>query len=106
VGGDAQIGDIDAPIIPEIPLIIAAAAALPGLMGRSARSAAALNGLLAAGEGDSPDGGGSSSSTDGIVRAIAIAFLQSWSCLWQRFPFRTYSTAVDGGYQNHQKMMI
>ena len=66
MGGEARIGDIAAPIIPEIPLIIAAAAALRGLMGGSARGAAALEGLLAAGEGNSPIGGGSSSTADGI----------------------------------------
>ena len=76
-GGRWRIaGDSAAPIIPEIPLIIAAAAALPGLMGRSAcalgkdsAAAAALDGLLAAGDGNSPGGKGSSSTADGIVRS-------------------------------------
>ena len=92
MGGEAQIGDIAAPIIPEIPLIIAAAAALPGLMGRSActlgedsTAAAALDRLLAAGGGNSPGGGGSLSTPVGIVRSIFCGDVGWRSCLWPLF---------------------
>ena len=71
-------------------------------LGEDSAAAAALDGLLAAGDGDSPGGGGSSSTADGIVRTIAIAFLQSRGCLWQCFPFGTYST-VDGGVPKRSK---
>ena len=64
--------------------------------GSDSAAAAALDGLLAAGDGDSPGGGGSSSTADGIVRSIFCGDVGWGSCLWRCFPFGTYST-VGGG---------
>jgi len=37
------------------------------MLGKDSAAATALDGLLAAGDGDSPGGGGSSSKADGII---------------------------------------
>jgi hypothetical protein len=73
-------------------------------LGEDSAAAAALDGLLAAGDGDSPGGGGSSSTADGIVDCncffmvleLFVAVFSIWYLLYGRW----------GGYQNDQKMII
>ena len=64
------------------------------MLGKDSAAAAALDGLLAAGDGDSPGGGGSPSTADGIVRSIFCGDVGWGICLWRCFLFGTYSTKM------------